>query len=130
MNHRVLTESLISAFNSANFNPQDQASLSSRTSSSNIPNIQPPVCAPPLPPPPPAKPAPPVPASAHHQVIVRPLENSKTNLVSIKVETSSVLDHLVSNYAFDRTKVACALLITNNDVKAALEILQKYKNLR
>lgn len=114
---------------------------SSRVSSSNI---SPPVFPPPLPPTinhlnPPAKPAPPLPptftqpstsqqaSQSSSVLIVKPQENPKgSSLVTLKIENNSVLDHLVLNYGFDRTKVACALLLSNNDIKLAIEILQKY----
>ena len=123
------SEALSNAFNSANFTIADQAYASRKSAAT----IQPPSFPPPHPPPKPAPPAPttsglPSPAT-HNNLIVQSLESGSPSLVSLKVENKTVVERLVNNYGFDRVKVACALMIANNDVKAALDILQKYRNI-
>lgn len=128
---------LSNAMNGANFTLKDQVCISRKSTAS----IQPPCFPPPNPPPNvPPKPAPPVPLSSQPStsallpsqiIIVRevPESTSGNNLVTLKIENKTVVDRLVNNYGFDRTKVTCALIIANNDVKCALDILQKYKNI-
>lgn len=47
--------------------------------------------------------------------------------IKIKVESDRLLNHLTKQ-GFDRTKSACALAITNNNLDSAIEILTKYTN--
>ena len=57
----------------------------------------------------------------------------QTNLVveqnehslEIKIENTSLLNDLALKFGYDRTKVACALIIVNNNISAAYELLKK-----
>ncbi len=138
------------------FNQQEELVQGTRVNSNGtVSNIQPPLFPPPLPPPfsgnipstltPPVLPPPPPPTNTTPPIVSSvPLnifqfgnsntniiklneENSISNLITLKIENAQLLEHLTMNYGFDRAKLACALLVANNDIKQAVEILQKLK---
>jgi len=49
----------------------------------------------------------------------------KDNSLEIKIE-KNIVNHLALKYGYDRTKVACALVIANNDITIAHEILKQF----
>jgi hypothetical protein len=51
----------------------------------------------------------------------------KKDEIKLKIENERLVNHLTKQ-GFDRIKSACALVITNNNLDLALEILTKYTN--
>ena len=69
-------------------------------------------------------------SSPNYPAFLMPVQ---TNLVviqndhslEIKIENTSLLNDLALKFGYDRIKVACALIIANNDISAAYELLKK-----
>jgi hypothetical protein len=53
-------------------------------------------------------------------------ETESKNFVQIKIDNSNLLDLLSTKFGNDKYKTACALLISNNDITIAHEILKKF----
>jgi len=66
--------------------------------------------------------------SKKKHIIVK-LNNDETeskNFVQIKIENSNLLDELSTKFGHDKYRTACALLISNNDITIAHEILKQF----
>jgi hypothetical protein len=111
---------------------------SSITSSNSILNLPVPTIPPPPPPPPPSRlasppqttppsfsPPPPPPSITSLLSLIQTKEETSLNTIKIKIENDRLLQHLVK-LGYDRTKSACVLLIANNNLDIATEILSKY----
>ena len=53
------------------------------------------------------------------------LQQQSKNLIQIKIENNNLLDELSIKFGHDKFKVACALLISNNDITMAHDMLKK-----
>lgn len=129
--NRTISSSDILTSSISDINLRDISNSSSRL---NL-TLQPPVFPPPLPPSSvllsaPSIPPPPVPAvfltNGKFKTIVKPVEmSSEKSTIQIKIENSVLLEELVNKFGYDRLKIACALIISNNDINLAHEILLK-----
>ena len=66
-------------------------------------------------------------SKSKHHLIVKLNDSNKQakNLIQIKIENNNLLDELSAKFGYDKSKVACALLIANNDITIAHDILKK-----
>jgi hypothetical protein len=112
--------------------------ISNSTRMTSTSNLTPPVFPPPLPPPPvhlnltPPSIPPPVPPlpniflnNGKFKSIVTANDLTDKNLLQIRIENNILLEELVNKFGYDKFKVACALVISNNDFNLAYEILLK-----
>ena len=111
-------------------------SNSTRITSTSVINPQPPVFPPPLPPsnsnlaaPTIPPPMPPLHSNSSNKnrtnLIVKINDSLDKNVIQIKIENNNLLDELTQKFGFDKVKVACALLVANNDINLAHDLLQR-----
>ena len=89
-------------------------------SSSNSASLIPP----PIPPPPLNSTS----SSLAKQIITFQHSHSTRNTLLFKIENEQVFEQLVGQFGNDRVKAMCALVLANNDLKSAKNLLSSLKN--
>lgn len=131
INKNGTNENLISSISDLNLRD-----ISNSTRITSTSTLSPPIFPPPLPPnplnlTPPSipPPVPPIPNiflnSGKFKSIVTANDLTDKNVLQIRIENNVLLEELVNKFGYDKFKVACALIISNNDINLAYEILLK-----
>ena len=67
-------------------------------------------------------------APSNQTIVSTQQSNSSKNTFIFKIENEKLFDQLTSEFGNDKTKAMCALILANNDLKIARNILSYAKN--